>query len=170
MVGPKGTWKPRMWCWAATAGHHFGARWSVSCPASWPWEMDVLGPIPVHQILISPGYNNLLIKSWASGPGSESGLCPAKNTESLPELGDFSHAVKSKAHRAATAGKKKKEKKNNFEHSFPRRNFPHQAEACSSRYQLLFITESSRQLSARHLVERDFSCTAAFVKGVLTSQ
>jgi len=73
--------------------------------------MDVLGPIPVHQILISPGYNNRLIKSWASGPGSESGLCPAKNTESLPELGDFSHAVKSKAHQAATAGKKKNKRR-----------------------------------------------------------
>lgn len=102
MVGPKDV-RLCSCCWS-----HFGARWSAFCPTSWPWEMDVLGPIPVHQILISPGYNNLLIKSWASVPGSESGLCPAKNTESLPELGDFSHPVKSKTHRAATAGKKKR--------------------------------------------------------------
>lgn len=85
--------------------------------------MDVLGPIPVHQILISPGYNNLLIKSWASGPGSESGLCPAKNTESLPELGDFSHAVKSKAHQAATAGKKKKRKEEQLWAFIPKAKF-----------------------------------------------
>lgn len=51
--------------------------------------MDVLGPIPVHKKLISPGYDNLLIKSWANVPGSKSGLCPAKNRESVPELGTF---------------------------------------------------------------------------------
>jgi len=45
-----------------------------------------------------PGYNNLLIKSWANVPGSESGLCCAKNIESVPELGTFSHPVHSKTH------------------------------------------------------------------------
>ena len=45
-----------------------------------------------------PGYNNLLIKSWANVPGSESGLCCAKNRESVPELGTFSHPVHSKTH------------------------------------------------------------------------
>lgn len=84
---PKGIWAG--WLWTAGAGHHFGARESISCPASCPREMDVLGPIPVHKKLISPGYDNLLIKSWANVPGSKSGLCPAKNRESVPELGTF---------------------------------------------------------------------------------
>lgn len=45
-----------------------------------------------------PGCNNLLIKSWANVPGRESRLCCAKNRESVPELGTFSHPVDSKTH------------------------------------------------------------------------
>lgn len=43
-----------------------------------------------------PGYTNILIKSWANIPGGRNGLCCAKNNESIPETGTWSHPVHSK--------------------------------------------------------------------------